>query len=155
MVDGIPVGWTLTNAENYGNTNLYYKRAEKDWYDPKSGENLFTIVADKGATFTWSTKAEVKSYTDYRLATWAAAPALREGNGFNIGIAEIPAAKSETQRWQMAWEVREVFFNSGEHETLTVNMNYTGGRPFDGKMIFVNAYEGFDIFDEHLFLKQK
>ena len=74
--------------------------------------------------------------TDYRLATWAAAQALREGNGFNIGIAEIPTAKSETQRWQMAWEEREVFFNSGDHEQLTVNINYTGGRPFEGKMIF-------------------
>lgn len=136
VIDGIPEGWTLTESNNYGNTNLYFKRAEKDRYDPKSGSNLFTIVADKGATFTWSTTAEVKANTNYRLATWAAAPALREGNGFYIGIDEIPEAKSGTQRWQMAWEEREVFFNSGDHENLTVNINYTGGRPFDGKMIF-------------------
>lgn len=133
---GLPVGWTLSASDNYGDTHLYYQRAENDWYDPKSGDNLFTIVADRGATFTWSTQTNVKTTTDYRLATWAAAPALREGNGFYIGIGEIPSARSETQRWQMAWEEREVFFNSGEHETLTVDIHYTGGRPSDGKMIF-------------------
>ncbi len=134
--EGVPVGWTLSDSTEYGDTRMYFERAEKDRYDPKSGDKLLTIVVDKSSTFTWSTMTSVKPNTDYRLATWAAAPALREGNGFNIGIAEIPDAKSEIQRWQMAWEEREVFFNSGVHDELTVNINYTGGRPFEGKIIF-------------------
>jgi len=136
VVNRVPSGWKLTASDNYGDTKLIFEQGEKDPYSPKSGDKLLTIEVDESATFSWTNKVSVKPNTEYRLATWAAVPSIREGNGFNINVSEIPGAQTDTQRWRMAWEEREVFFNSGPHNEVSVNINYTGGRPFTSTLTF-------------------
>lgn len=133
--DDVPVGWSLVSSSNYGDSQLSFDPKPKS-YQPQSGSRLLTIDAASSAEFQWSLPVQVKANTDYRLATWIAVPALREGNGTFIGIAEIPEARSELLRWRTPWRELEVYFNSGDRTELQVTINYEGGSPAMGTVSF-------------------
>ncbi len=135
IADGGPMGWELVKKNSYGETRVSFEPV-KDRYQPRSGEKLFTIDAANGAEFSWKNTVSVERNTDYRLASWLAVPALREGNGTYLGIDEIPGAKSELLRWRTPWRELEVFFNSGDRDQLTVSINYEGGSPAAGTFIY-------------------
>jgi len=135
VMDGVPQKWKLTNEQEYGDSSVSFDGKEGD-AEAMSGDRVFTIDSDNSAEYSWTTTVQVKPKTNYRLGTWIRVRALREGNGTNISVSEIPDARSETLKWRTSWQELEVFFNSDEHEELNVNINYGGGRPARGTVSF-------------------
>ena len=126
--NGIPSGWKLVDAKIYGDSNISLEPI-KDKYNPRDGSKMFTINADEGSEFTWTTQVAVKPETEYRLASWIAIASIREGNGAFIGLKEIPEARSESLKWRTGWRELEVFFNSEGHTEINVNINFEAGLP--------------------------
>jgi uncharacterized protein len=133
--NGVPLGWKLVDARNYGNSSVSLDPVPGK-QEPRSGSRLFRMEADDSAEFTWTTQIAVEPETDYRLASWIEASALREGNGSFFSLKEIPEARSETLKWRASWQELEVFFNSGKHTQININLNYVGGNPFSGTVSF-------------------
>ena len=135
FANGAPLNWVLEDAKNYGDSSVSFEPAKEN-YHPKSGSHVFTMDSSESSEFVWANRVAVKSHTDYRLATWLNVPALREGNATYINVSEIPEARSESLKWRTPWIELEVFFNSGDLSEITVNINYTGGRPARGTISF-------------------
>lgn len=128
VLDGKPKRWSLVNVKNYGKTKLSFDGEAGD-ANPLSGNRLFTIEADGGAEFIWTTQVKVKPNTDYRLATWTRVRFLREGNGTFLSVGQIPGARSEILKWRTPWRELELYFNSGSMDELNLNIHFMGDSP--------------------------
>lgn len=94
----------------------------------RSGKKCFKIHSDVGADASWSFRAELKRNTDYRLSAWVKTENIEKGGlGALMNLHELQMeGKAQALKGTHDWELLSTDFNSGNHESLLINLLFGG-----------------------------
>ena len=94
----------------------------------RTGNQCFKIHSPDGADASWSFRVELKRNTEYRLSAWVKTEDLAAGGlGALLNLHELQMeGKAESIRGTQEWTPVVTEFNSGVHDSLTVNLLFGG-----------------------------
>ncbi|MDA7916532.1 c-type cytochrome, partial [Verrucomicrobia bacterium] len=91
-----------------------------------SGTHSLRINSQNGADAGWRTNVKVKPNTDYRLAGFIRTKAVRGATGALLNVHGSGPAKTLALQKNNDWTEVEVYFNSGNQTTVTINCLFGG-----------------------------
>lgn len=93
-----------------------------------SGKRCLKIHSDDGADASWSYRVSLKKHTNYRLSAWIKTENIDAGGyGALLNLHELQKeGKADAMRGTNEWKHVVTEFNSGNRETLLVNLLYGG-----------------------------
>ena len=120
--DGKPSFWK-TNTWG-GQPDFSFERGEG-----KKGKLSVRIASEKGANASWSQKVTVKRNSTYKLSAWVKTENVKKGDGFGVvvNMHELGhSGKSKGLDGNHDWTLLEVTANSGDRDSLLINMTFGG-----------------------------
>lgn len=121
--NGKPRGWTPHSYRDIGGTQF---RSITEKANVRSGEASISINSRDGADAGWRAEAKLKRNTDYRLSGWIKTRSVRGAKGALFNAHGISEAVTQALRKQNGWTEVEVYFNSGNRDTVIINCLYGG-----------------------------
>ncbi|MEM9940142.1 MAG: DUF1553 domain-containing protein [Planctomycetota bacterium] len=122
VIDGRPDPWF---SSNWGGEPIF--RLEKSV--KKTGRYSLSIRSENGANASWSQKVKVDPNSVYKLSAWVKTELVDKGSGFGVvvNMHELGfEGKSKGLSGNHDWTLLEVEANSGNHQTLLINMTFGG-----------------------------
>ncbi|MEL7497996.1 MAG: PSD1 and planctomycete cytochrome C domain-containing protein [Planctomycetota bacterium] len=119
---GVPAGWIQST---WGGQPAFE-------FDRKQGHNengSLKISSDQGANASWSQRVQVKPNRDYRLRGWVKTNKLDKGPGVGVvvNLHELQFdGRSKGLEGTQEWTRLEIEANSGNHDSLLVNLTFGG-----------------------------